>query len=109
MGLLIWPVSLRIVFTFTGANGILKNPPCILCHTGLFLDVRGQVTPVFAYTNYPSAELFINNKSQGKQSKNKATSTSRYRLMWNNVKYEPGEIKVIAYDENGKPVAEQSV
>ena len=29
--------------------------------------------------------------------------------MWNNVKYEPGEIKVVAYDGNGKPVAEQTV
>jgi len=70
---------------------------------------EGQVTPVFVYTNYPSAELFINNKSQGRQSKNKKSNTSRYRLMWNDVKYEPGEIKVIAYDENGKAVAEQKV
>ncbi|WP_255562520.1 beta-galactosidase GalB [Pedobacter sp. D749] len=70
---------------------------------------EGQVTPVFVYTSYPSAELFINKKSQGRQSKNKTTNTSRYRLMWNDVKYEPGEIKVVAYDGNGKPVAEQTV
>lgn len=70
---------------------------------------EGQVTPVFAYTNYPSAELFINEKSQGKQSKSNASNTNRYRLMWKDVKYEPGTLKVVAYDANGKAVAEQIV
>ena len=70
---------------------------------------EGQVTPVFAYTNYPSAELFINGKSMGKQSKNKSSNTNRYRLMWKDVKYEPGTIKVVAYDESGKAVAEEMV
>ena len=30
---------------------------------------EGEITPIFVYTNYPSAELFINGKSQGKRTK----------------------------------------
>ena len=70
---------------------------------------EGEVTPVFVYTNYNSAELFVNGKSQGIQKKNKNSKLERYRLMWMNVKYEPGTIKVVAYDEAGKAVAEKSV
>lgn len=70
---------------------------------------EGQVTPVYVYTSYPSAELFVNGKSMGKQSKNTAERLGRYRLMWNDVKYQPGAIKVVAYDANGKAVAEQTV
>jgi beta-galactosidase len=70
---------------------------------------EGEVTPVFVYTNYPTAELFINGKSMGRQSKNNSSNTSKYRLMWKDVKYEPGAIKVVAYDKNGKAVAEESV
>ncbi len=68
---------------------------------------EGLPTPVFVYTNYPSAELFVNGKSYGKQSKNNATLQNRYRLMWDDVVYEAGELKVIAYDEAGRPVAEK--
>ena len=70
---------------------------------------EGQVTPVFCYTNSPSAELFVNGKSMGKQTKNKTNNQTRYRLMWKDVKYEPGTIKVVAYDENGKAVGEETV
>ncbi|MDH6310438.1 beta-galactosidase [Dysgonomonas sp. PFB1-18] len=70
---------------------------------------EGQVTPVFVYTNYPSAELFINGKSYGKQSKNNATVQNRYRLMWMDAIYEPGEVKVVAYDAQGKAIAEKTV
>ncbi len=70
---------------------------------------EGQVTPVFVYTNYPSAELFINGKSYGKQSKNNTTVQNRYRLMWMDAIYEPGEVKVVAYDAQGKAVAEKAV
>lgn len=65
--------------------------------------------PVFVYTNYPSAELFVNGKSYGRQTKNRQTVENRYRLMWHNVTYEPGEVKVIAYDADGKAVAEKNV
>ena len=70
---------------------------------------EGQITPVFCYTNYPSAELFINGKSMGKQSKSKESNQTRYRLMWNDVKYEPGTLKVVAYDQDGKAVATKEV
>lgn len=70
---------------------------------------EGEVTPVFVYTNYPKAELFINGKSQGMREKNDSSRMNRYRLMWNEVKYEPGEVKVIAYDANGKKVGEEKV
>lgn len=71
---------------------------------------EGQKVPVFVYTNYPSAELFINGKSYGRQTKHKnGTVENRYRLMWYNTIYEPGEVKVVAYDENNKAVAEKTV
>ena len=66
---------------------------------------EGKVTPVFVYTSHPSAELFINGKSQGRLSKkNRQTAKTveeRYRLMWNDVVYEPGTLKVVAYDAAG--------
>ncbi len=69
----------------------------------------GKVTPVYCYTDCPSAELFVNGVSQGRLTKNKNSRLDRYRLRWNDVKYQPGEIKVVAYDENGKIVGKQSV
>lgn len=70
---------------------------------------EGQKTPVFVYTNYPSAELFINGKSYGKQTKNDSSVQSRYRLMWMDAIYEPGEVKVVAYDALGKAVEEKTI
>lgn len=71
--------------------------------------LEGKEVPVFVYTNHPSAELFVNGKSYGKQSKNGRTAENRYRLMWHNVVYEPGEVKVVAYDADGKAMAEKTV
>lgn len=70
---------------------------------------EGQTTPVFVYTNYPSAELFINGKSQGIQKKSHVSKLHRYRLMWMDVKYEPGTVKVVAYDNAGKAAAEKTL
>ena len=82
------------------------------------------MTPVFVYTNYPSAELFINGKSQGRRTKdlsvtvhNSADSLSvatfkrqqRYRLMWMDTVYEPGTVKVVAYDADGNVAAEKEM
>lgn len=97
-------------------------------------DRKGKVTPVVVYTSYPAAELFVNGKSMGVRHKaaaekldysqvadkpywergsveqisraNDRKGMERYRLMWDDVVYEPGEIKVVALDDNGKPVAE---
>ena len=77
---------------------------------------EGESVPVFVYTSYPEAELFVNGVSQGRRRKaptpkargvQDESHESRYRLMWHDVVYEPGELKVVAYDENGRPVAEK--
>ena len=85
---------------------------------------EGEVTPIFVYTNYPTAEVFINGKSQGKQTKNLSIPLretenpesqktferqKRYRLMWLNTKYEPGSVKVVAYNDKGEAVAEKEI
>ncbi|MCX6894745.1 MAG: DUF4982 domain-containing protein [Verrucomicrobia bacterium] len=61
----------------------------------------GEVTPVHVYTSGDEAELFLNGKSLGRQKKGER----EYRLHWNDVKYTPGELKVVAY-KNGRPWAE---
>ena len=68
-----------------------------------------QVTPVYCYTDYPTAELFVNGKSQGRISKDPTSRLDRYRLRWRNVRYEPGELRVVAYDAAGNRAAEQVV
>lgn len=70
---------------------------------------EGEITPVFVYTSYDSAELFINGKSQGIQKKNNNSPQHRYRLMWMDVTYEPGILKVVAFDKEGNPVAEKEI
>lgn len=70
---------------------------------------EGQITPVFVYTDSPKAELFINGKSQGVREKNDSTHMNRYRLMWNETVYEPGEVKVESYDKTGNKTGEASV
>ncbi|HLT34495.1 MAG TPA: DUF4982 domain-containing protein, partial [Aquaticitalea sp.] len=70
---------------------------------------EGETTPVFAYTNYDSAELFLNGKSLGIQKKNNASPQHRYRLMWMDVKYEPGTLKVVAFDKEGNAVSEKEI
>jgi beta-galactosidase len=61
----------------------------------------GQVTPVFVYTSGDEAELFLNGRSLGR----KTLGRLEYELRWNDVVYEPGELKVVAY-KGGKPWAE---
>lgn len=71
---------------------------------------EGQTTPVFVYTSYDSAELFINGKSMGVQKKQKdSVLQKRYRLMWMDVKYTPGTMKVVAFGKDGKSAAEKKV
>ena len=71
---------------------------------------EGETTPVFVYTNYNSAELFVNGISQGIQKKTKELcNQQRYRLMWMDVKYEPGTLRVVAFDDNRKPIAEKEI
>lgn len=81
---------------------------------------EGQNVPVYVYTDYPTAELFVNGVSQGRQTKavpveptdgNRRSKEvmKRFRLMWEDVKYVPGEIRVVAYDANGFPKMEKTV
>ena len=71
---------------------------------------EGEVTPVFVYTDSPKAELFVNGKSQGMRAKRTdGTNMERYRLMWDSVTYEPGELRVVSYDLNGNPTGEATV
>lgn len=84
---------------------------------------EGEVTPVYVYTSYPAAELFINGKSQGRRFKHPEVvkvagengritdindpALDRYRLRWNDVKYEPGEANVVFYNEKGEKAFEE--
>jgi beta-galactosidase len=65
---------------------------------------KGIVTPVYVYTSGDEAELFLNGKSLGKKKKGEF----EYRLKWDDVVYQPGELKVIAY-KNGAKWAEDVV
>ena len=69
-------------------------------------DAAGNAaaTPVHVYTSGDEAELFLNGKSLGR----KKREPFQYRLRWDDVIYEPGELKVIAYKQ-GKPWATDSV
>ncbi|MCH4148337.1 MAG: DUF4982 domain-containing protein [Prevotella sp.] len=81
---------------------------------------EGKVTPVVCYTDGVEGELFINGHSQGRVHKdfsrhawdidpdsvNTQPLLDRYRLRWNNVKYEPGELRVVVYDSLGNKIGE---
>lgn len=64
-------------------------------------DRIGQNIPIYCYTNYPKAELFVNGISMGIREKSTKDKYERYRLMWKDIIYEPGEIKVVAYNCDG--------
>ena len=70
---------------------------------------EGEVTPVFVYTSYPRAELFLNGRSLGIREKCDSTLQHRFRLMWNDVRYEPGELTVVAYDSEGNKAMQKSI
>jgi beta-galactosidase len=65
----------------------------------------GQVTPVHVYTSGDEAELFLNGKSLGRKKKIFDTPNQpmngepAYRIRWDDVVYEPGELKVVAYKD----------
>mgnify|MGYP000606315083 FL=1 len=81
---------------------------------------EGENTPVFVYTSYPSAEPVRQRKELWQTAENLLLMKAvlwkvkdslalqrRYRLMWMDVPYEPGEVKVVAYDASGKPAEEK--
>ncbi len=73
-------------------------------------DRIGQNVPVFIYTNGDCAELFLNENSLGLKCKDPKSqkSTDRFRLMWNDVLYQPGTLKAVAFKE-GKVLGEQQM
>ncbi|MDE5774381.1 MAG: DUF4982 domain-containing protein, partial [Muribaculaceae bacterium] len=70
---------------------------------------EGEVTPIFVYTDSPKAELFINGISQGMREKNDSTNMNRYRLMWMDTKYQPGEVRVVAYNDDNTIAGEKTI
>ena len=64
----------------------------------------GEITPVHIYTSGDAVELFLNGKSLGRREK----AHSYDRLTWDDVRYEPGSLKAIAY-KNGQKWAEDLV
>jgi len=61
-------------------------------------DRVGQVTPVHVYSSGDEAELFLNGKSLGRQKR----GPLQYRFRWNDVVYQPGELKVVTYKQGAK-------
>lgn len=79
---------------------------------------EGETTPVFVYTSYPCAELFVNGVSQGRRTFAEPDGQTpclgekamkRFRLMWDEVEYQPGELKVVAYNAEGQAVAAKTI
>ena len=68
-------------------------------------DRVGQNVPVHVYTSGDEAELFLNGQSLGRKQKRPKED---FRLVWDKVDYQPGELKVVAYKQ-GKPWADKSV
>lgn len=78
----------------------------------------GEIVPVHIYTNYDEVELFINGVSQGKRrhrdtrgeeyDKRSGSHLERFRLMWNDTVYQPGEITAVAY-KDGKEAERKTV
>ena len=71
---------------------------------------EGKLIPVHCYSSYGAVELFVNGKSIGKRShyQKRKVLESNYRFVWNDVPYEKGELKVVAYDKDGV-VAEHQI
>ncbi len=67
-------------------------------------DRVGAITPIHVFTSGDAAELFLNGRTQGIKKK----AAFEYRIRWDEVIYEPGEVKAVAY-KNGMKWAEQSI
>lgn len=64
----------------------------------------GEITPVHIFTTGDEVELFLNGKSKGRKKKGEL----EYRLRWDDILYEAGELKAVAY-KNGEQWAENVV
>jgi len=70
---------------------------------------EGQNVPIHVFTNYNSAELFVNGKSYGIRKKDSTKVYGRYRLIWDRIAFKPGLVKVKAIDKNGNYVKEATM
>jgi len=93
-------------------------------HHWNFPDKVGKKMPVYVYTSADEAELFLNGVSLGRRQKQPNAGTvkegtkvgpdyytvmPRYRLIWADVPYAPGELKTVAYGKNGEKLGEQAI
>ncbi|KAF6811502.1 beta-galactosidase (glycosyl hydrolase family 2) [Colletotrichum musicola] len=65
---------------------------------------EGEVTPVHVFSAADEAELFVNGESQGR----KTRAEYSYRFRWDEVRYEPGELRVATW-KDGAEWAETTV
>ena len=109
-------------------NGLPADLSAKACAAAESLAKAGErAVPIFVYTSGDSAELFINGRSQGVRRKGVCDLPGgrtnacykvcgKYRLMWFDTVFEPGEVKAVAYRNGsrigvavvrtaGKPVA----
>ena len=69
----------------------------------------GDLVNLYTFTNGDEVELFVNGKSFGRQKNNLTDNSKRNRILWENVPYEKGEIKAVAYSSDGKKIAEHGI
>ena len=82
-----------------------------------FPEKTGKSMPVYVYTSADEAELFLNGRSLGRRRKDPSATlkgdyydvTRRYRLIWDDVVFEPGEIKAVAYGKDGTTLGEETL
>ena len=99
----------KIAFISIRPIGVPISPWRTFCRTGTGRIASGKVTPVHVYTSGDEAELFLNGKSLGRKKKIFETPNNprlngqpAYRIRWDDVAYEPGELKVVAYKDGKK-------
>ena len=84
---------------------------------------RAEKVTVMVYTSGDEAELFLNGKSLGRRAKDRSFDDypldhtdgdashyricDRYRLMWKDVPYAPGELKAVGY-RGGRAIGEET-
>jgi beta-galactosidase len=100
----IWPAFKKDRFYIYQARWRPELPMAHILPHWNWPERIGQVTPVHVYTSGDEAELFLNGRSLGR----KKRAQFEYRLRWDEVKYEPGELRVVAY-KNGRVWAEDKM
>ncbi|MBN1763786.1 MAG: family 43 glycosylhydrolase [Sedimentisphaerales bacterium] len=80
-------------------------PMCHILPHWTWPERVGQITPVHVFTSGDEAELFLNGRSLGRKKKIFDTPGQAmdggpaYRIRWDDIVYEPGELKVVAFKD----------